>query len=59
MHFEGTMPDIVIPHELVDAPKIEISSTVVRRRLSQGLSVRYLVPDAIWKTCVNHPFWRG
>lgn len=58
-HFEGTMPDIVIPHELVDAPKIEISSTVVRRRLTQGLSVRYLVPDAIWKTCVNHPFWRG
>jgi nicotinate-nucleotide adenylyltransferase len=58
-HFEGTMPDSVIPHELVDAPKIEISSTVVRRRLTQGLSVRYLVPDAIWKTCVNHPFWRG
>jgi nicotinate-nucleotide adenylyltransferase len=58
-HFEGTMPDSVIPHELVDAPKIEISSTVVRRRLIQGLSVRYLVPDAIWKTCVNHPFWRG
>ena len=58
-HFEGTMPDSVIPDELVDAPKIEISSTVVRRRLTQGLSVRYLVPDAIWKTCVNHTFWRG
>jgi nicotinate-nucleotide adenylyltransferase len=58
-HFEGKMPDSVVPHKLVEAPKIEISSTMVRRRLAQGLSIRYLVPDIIWKTCVNHPFWRG
>lgn len=58
-HFEGKMPDSVVPHKLVEAPKIEISSTMVRLRLAQGLSIRYLVPDIIWKTCVNHPFWRG
>lgn len=58
-YFEGTLPDQVVPHQLVDAPKIEISSTIVRHRLAQGLSIRYLVPDIVWKNCVNHPFWRG
>jgi len=50
---------VMIPHRLVQAPKIEISSTVIRERLHKGLSVRYLLPDGIWKTCANHPFWRG
>ena len=45
--------DVVIPEELrdrvtlVDAPIIELSSTVVRERLAKGLSVRYYVPDEV------------
>lgn len=45
--------DVVIPDELkdrvtlVDAPIIEISSTEVRERLSNGQSVRYYVPDEV------------
>ena len=45
--------DVVIPEELrdrvtlVDAPIIELSSTAVRERLAQGLSVRYYVPDEV------------
>ena len=45
--------DVVIPEELrdrvtlVDAPIIELSSTAVRERLVQGLSVRYYVPDEV------------
>lgn len=45
--------EVNIPNELkdrvtlVDAPIIEISSTQVRERLSQGLSVRYYVPDEV------------
>lgn len=45
--------DVVIPEELrdrvtlVDAPIIELSSTTVRERLAQGLSVRYYVPDEV------------
>lgn len=58
-HFDGPSPEKPVPHRLVDAPKIEISSTLIRRRLAQGLSIRYLVPDILWKTCANHPFWRG
>ena len=45
--------DVVIPEELrdrvtlVDAPIIELSSTLVRERLAKGLSVRYYVPDEV------------
>ena len=45
--------DVVIPEELrdrvtlVDAPIIELSSTMVRKRLAKGLSVRYYVPDEV------------
>ena len=46
--------DVVIPEELrdrvslVDAPIIELSSTMVRERLAKGLSVRYYVPDEVF-----------
>lgn len=45
--------DVVIPEALrdrvtlVNAPIIELSSTAVRERLAQGLSVRYYVPDEV------------
>ena len=32
---------------LVDAPIIELSSTMVRERLAKGMSVRYYVPDEV------------
>ena len=45
--------DVVIPEELrdrvtlVDAPIIELSSTMVRERLAKGLSARYYVPNEV------------
>ena len=47
------------PYRLLEAPKIEISSTYVRERIRSGLSVRYLLPEAIWISCSKHPFWCG
>ncbi|MCM3746476.1 nicotinate-nucleotide adenylyltransferase [Paenibacillus pasadenensis] len=47
----GSMPDL--PEELrervirVPMPQLDISSTAIRTRLATGLSVRYLVPDAV------------
>ena len=47
------------PFRLLEAPKIEISSTYIRERIRSGLSVRYLLPEAIWISCSKHPFWCG
>ncbi|MFM7747226.1 MAG: nicotinate (nicotinamide) nucleotide adenylyltransferase [Bacteroidota bacterium] len=50
---------VEFPFRLLDAPKIEISSTYIRKRIRSGLSVRYLLPEAIWISCSKHPFWCG
>ncbi|MFM8318712.1 MAG: nicotinate (nicotinamide) nucleotide adenylyltransferase [Bacteroidota bacterium] len=50
---------VEFPFRLLEAPKIEISSTYIRERIRSGLSVRYLLPEAIWISCSKHPFWCG
>ncbi|MFM7381003.1 MAG: nicotinate (nicotinamide) nucleotide adenylyltransferase [Bacteroidota bacterium] len=50
---------VEFPFRLLDAPKIEISSTYIRERIRSGLSVRYLLPETIWISCSRHPFWCG
>lgn len=34
-------------YEHIDTPQVNISSTMLRQRLSEGKSVRYLVPDSV------------
>ncbi|MEX2582062.1 MAG: nicotinate-nucleotide adenylyltransferase [Gemmatimonadota bacterium] len=45
----GETPDLTGPYEGVHVPvsRIDVSSTDVRRRLSQGLSVRYYVAETV------------
>ncbi len=43
---------------VVNTPRIEISSTDVRRRLRAGLSVRYLVPDRVYAYILCHRLYR-
>jgi nicotinate-nucleotide adenylyltransferase len=44
----------------VTITEVDVSSTVVRRRLAEGLSVRYLVPDAVIAYIERHrPYFRG
>ena len=46
--YEVTIPDELLGRvSLVDAPIIELSSTMVRERLAQSKSARYYVPDAV------------
>ena len=46
---EAVVPGLL--HKLIqlDMPVIEISSSEIRRRVAQGLSIRYLVPDEVGK----------
>jgi len=37
----------------LDMPVVEISSSEIRRRLAQGLSIRYLVPDEVEKYIIE------
>lgn len=39
---------------LVDGVQVAVSSTVVRRRLAEGASVRFLVPDAVMTYARRH-----
>jgi len=41
----------------LDMPVIEISSSQIRQRLAQGLSIRYLVPDEVEKYIVEQELY--
>ena len=43
---------------LLRAPLVEISSTTIRRRAEQGLSIRYMVPDAVSEYIEEHRLYR-
>lgn len=39
--------DTEIPHEWIEVTGVELSSTRIRRRLEEGRSIRYMVPESI------------
>jgi nicotinate-nucleotide adenylyltransferase len=43
----------------LDSPQVEISGTEIRRRVAQGLSIRYMVPDAVEEYIRRHKLYRG
>lgn len=46
---ESAIPGVLDNIIQLDMPVVEISSSEIRRRLAQGLSIRYLVPDEVEK----------
>ncbi|MEP6693673.1 MAG: nicotinate-nucleotide adenylyltransferase [Chloroflexota bacterium] len=42
-------PDPVHRAQAFDAPRLDISSRELRARAARGMSLRYLVPDAVWE----------
>ena len=43
----------------VNIPKVDISSTDIRRRCRDGRSIRYLVPDAVRELIAREGLYRG
>jgi nicotinate-nucleotide adenylyltransferase len=43
---------------LLNVPRIEISSTEIRQRVAQGISIRYLVPDPVEGYISQHKLYR-
>jgi nicotinate-nucleotide adenylyltransferase len=45
--------------DLLDGPRLGISSTAIRARVAAGRSIRYLVPDAVQRHIVDHHLYSG
>jgi nicotinate-nucleotide adenylyltransferase len=51
-------PDTALGAVTFDAPQLDISSRELRARLTRGLSVRYLVPDDVWRHIERRGLYR-
>lgn len=45
--------------DLVETPRLDISATEIRERAGAGQSIRYLVPDAVWRYIRDQDLYRS
>lgn len=48
-----------IPHTLFDAPRLDLSSRELRARAARGRSLRYLVPNVVWRYIEERGLYRA
>ena len=53
------MPDLADRAVFLDAPRLRLSGSEVRRRAAAGRSLRYLVPDAVVDYIGDHALYRN
>ena len=54
---EASIPGLRDKVIQLDAPVVEISSSQVRRRVSQGMTIRYLVPDDVQEYIIEQKLY--
>lgn len=45
--------------DLVETPRLDISATEIRQRVRDSQSIRYLVPDPVWRFIGDHGLYRS
>lgn len=56
---ESALPGISARTHLLDAPEIGIASSDLRRRVQEGLPIRYQVPDSVEEYIRRHGLYAG
>ncbi|WLV23625.1 nicotinate-nucleotide adenylyltransferase [Aciduricibacillus chroicocephali] len=55
----GYSVETVYPVHLVNIPAFDISSTLVRKRIKEGMSVKYMVPDQVIQFIKEHQLYES
>ncbi len=48
-----------VRHRWLDTPELAVSGTALRRHAAAGRSIRFLVPDAVWRYVAEHQLYGG
>jgi nicotinate-nucleotide adenylyltransferase len=51
-------PASALVERVVEVPAVDLSATQIRRRVAEGRSIRYLVPDAVAEFIASHGLYR-
>jgi nicotinate-nucleotide adenylyltransferase len=63
--FESSTPALPTPwatrllHDVVRGQQMDVSSSDIRHRIAEGMSIRYLVPDAVEMYIAEHGLYRA
>lgn len=62
-HLEAALvdvpPELRAKVRLIEMPRVSESATLVRERIEAGDSVRYLVPEPVWRYIIEHRLYTG